>query len=89
VRDNFKSRGSLVSRHTGTDMINSHSKASPLRMKLDATNGKKSRTKLEKKDTADVYIPTTVSVGTLARLLNVRLGMWKFTLTVVGLNIPQ
>lgn len=49
------------------------SKNSALSQKQEAQKVKKKRV-IEKKVAADVYIPSTVSVGTLARLLGVRLG---------------
>lgn len=67
-RTSHKERGSLLSR-TEEDK-SSHS--SPLSQNKDQIKMKKKV--IEKKATADVFIPSTVSVGTLARLLGVRLG---------------
>jgi translation initiation factor IF-2 len=76
ARDTFKARGSLLSR-LGTDAaIPSQSKMSVLRSRAEAVAAtRKKRFFAEKKIAVDVFIPSTLSVGTLARLLNVRLGM--------------
>ena len=73
-RETFKARGSLISRIGDDVAIPSHSKAPTLRSRVDAAKARKKLAFLEKKVAVDVFIPSTVSVGTLARLLNVRLG---------------
>jgi hypothetical protein len=74
-RDAYKERGSLLSRFHEDVAIPTHSRVSSASQKLDPSRIKKKRIVLEKRVSVDVYIPSTVSVGTLARLLNVRLGM--------------
>lgn len=63
----FKERGSLLSRKPddAADSVNI-SKPGMKKMKKNFV--------VEKKVSADIYIPSTVTVGTLARLLGVRLG---------------
>jgi hypothetical protein len=67
---------SLVSRMGGNITIPSKSRLSALRSKIDAATARKRRTYVDKTVAVDVYIPSTVSVGTLGRLLNVRLGVY-------------
>jgi hypothetical protein len=73
-RESFKTRGSIVSRLHEDVAIPGHSKfGSATRGKELAFRVKNIKPK-QLKRTADVFIPTTVSVGQLARLLNVKLG---------------
>lgn len=78
-REAFKSRRSLVS---GLDeeelVIPGQSKLGPgaSRTKLSVSKVKKSAPRVLKRRRVDVYIPSIVSVGQLARLLNVKLGAW-------------
>ena len=73
-RDPFKARGSLLSRDRYDTEI-------PAQSKTDSHSSnvgpKKARPVKHhhKEATVDVFIPSTVSVGHLARLLNVRLGV--------------
>ncbi|KAJ7470270.1 hypothetical protein FB451DRAFT_1037721 [Mycena latifolia] len=62
----FKERGSLLKADTYK---------SDIQPKLSGPKVKKPWAYIEKRVTEDVFIPSTVSVGHLARLLNVRLGM--------------
>jgi hypothetical protein len=73
-RGSFKARGSLASLVREDMAIPGHSKSSTLRPKTNPSKSWKKKAHIEKKVKIDVYIPSTVSVGTLARLLNVRLG---------------
>ncbi|KAG2149377.1 hypothetical protein DEU56DRAFT_62318 [Suillus clintonianus] len=68
ARVNLKDRGSL--RHARDAAIPSHSRIQQINPK-HAAKAKKAKVH-SKKVAVDVYIPTTVSVGQLARLLNVR-----------------
>ena len=74
-RDPFKARGSLLSRDRYDAAIPAQSKTDP---HLSNVSLKKARPVKHhyKEATVDVFIPTTVSVGHLARLLDVRLGVW-------------
>ena len=73
-RVGYKERGSLVTRIDENIAISSHSRTSTHHPQFKATKLRKKKTLQEKKIAVDVYIPSTVSVGMLARLLNVRLG---------------
>jgi hypothetical protein len=77
ARDAFKARGSLLSRLGGDAAMPTHSRMSVLRSRAEAVTAMARRKKSlsEKKVAVDVFIPSTLTVGTLARLLNVRLGM--------------
>lgn len=74
-KDSYKARGSLLS---GKNSFRRESDEG----EIDATTSKE-KLKLKRKNkpvnlkkvTADVFIPSLISVGNLARLLNVRLGM--------------
>ncbi|KAF8894478.1 hypothetical protein BD779DRAFT_841387 [Infundibulicybe gibba] len=72
-RDAFKGRGSLISKiREGIAIPHPKGHATP---KKESVKVKRARPKTKKTALVDVFIPTTVSVGMLARLLNVRLGM--------------
>lgn len=84
-RTSRKERGSLLSPTNQYAVLPRHSKqeASQKRMKTKKFN------LVEKQVSPDVYIPTTVSVGTLARLLGVRLGKCDIVLIVTLFNPPS
>lgn len=68
---NFKTRGSILSQLAGGQVaIPSSSRVSD---PIKTAKEKKKKDKAVKKINADVFIPSTVSVGQLARLLNVRM----------------
>jgi hypothetical protein len=73
-RVGYKERGSLVTRIDENIAISSHPRTSTHHPQFKATKLRKKKVLQEKKIAVDVYIPSTVSVGMLARLLNVRLG---------------
>ncbi|KAI0319795.1 hypothetical protein OF83DRAFT_1169861 [Amylostereum chailletii] len=67
----FKDRGSLIHRHDDAT-VPSHSRHAPDQHNV-APKPKKKPTLVEKRVKVDVFIPSTVAVGTLARLLKVSL----------------
>lgn len=71
-RETYKSRGSLLAR-LDEETVKPNTRGNQAQNQ-DSAKLKKPRPSLEKRSAVDVYIPSTVSVGTLARLLNVRLG---------------
>lgn len=75
TKDRYKSRGSIVSRlDRGKDAeIPLHSRVTKDRIDSSAKE-KRMKLKLLKKANMDVYIPNVITVGNLARLLNVRQG---------------
>lgn len=79
-RANFKTRGSITSQIRSGDavFIRGQQRTIDLKAKLNAGKDKKRKAKALKKVNADVFIPSTVSVGQLARLLNVRMGACKY-----------
>ncbi|KAN0075269.1 hypothetical protein V8E55_011292 [Tylopilus felleus] len=82
----FKERGSLRSGHALSPNANRSNK-----METGRWHGKKreteSSTKFKPKQVqADLYIPSTVSVGQLAKLLNVRLRTLQRTMDQVGMH---
>jgi hypothetical protein len=72
-RDEYKRRGSLLSRIHGDVTIEGHSKTHSLARA--ATPTRKKKDKRIKFVPVDIYIPSVCSVGNLAKLLNVKLGM--------------
>ena len=78
TRDSYKERGSLVERlRAGEEIeIPRHQRINNERLEA-ANRAVKRKHKQVKPATVDVHIPTIVSVGNLARLLGVRLGMSK------------
>lgn len=68
-----RERGSLLARLNEGAAPSHRTRDAPKPHGPDPTKIKK-RVFVEKRVSADIYIPTTVSVGTLARLLGVRLG---------------
>ena len=90
-RAQYKDRGSLVSRWESDVEIPSQHRTS----RADAKGKEKEKTRVAKEKApkpvnVDVYIPSVVSVGTLARLLNVRLGTFSIcsALIVVFISYP-
>lgn len=81
-RVSFKTRGSITSQIRSGDavVIRANQRTNDLRAKMNAGKEKKRKAKALKKVNADVFIPSTVSVGQLARLLNVRMGACKYLL---------
>jgi hypothetical protein len=81
-RVSFKTRGSITSQIRSGDavVIRANQRTNDLRVKMNAGKEKKRKAKALKKVNADVFIPSTVSVGQLARLLNVRMGACKYLL---------
>jgi hypothetical protein len=77
-RENFDRRGSLVMRMKENTVydpsIRSQSRTAPTLMVPKAIKPKTTKLPKALLKTVDVYIPTTVPVGQLAKLLNVRLG---------------
>ncbi|KAF9458674.1 hypothetical protein BDZ94DRAFT_1270200 [Collybia nuda] len=80
-----KERGSLLSRADGDATLSHYTKDTP---KPQGPNQVKTRTKVftEKQISVDIYIPTTVSVGTLARLLGVRLERLQHKMRNAGMS---
>ncbi|KAF7295337.1 Translation initiation factor IF-2 [Mycena indigotica] len=66
TKKSFKERGSLVTRNSEQDSTASATETKPVKVK-------KAWAYVAKRIEEDVYIPSTVSVGALARLLNIRL----------------
>jgi translation initiation factor IF-2 len=78
-RAEFKDRRSLRDVVEGEAAIPGRSKVQ--NQKLEAAKAKKKKSRaVEKKVSLDVYIPSVVSVGTLARLLEVPLGKYNLLL---------
>lgn len=74
-RTQFKERGSLMSRLSHDVDVSSHSRSSRTPSAQVTTKEKSVKSpKAAKQVNVDVFIPTVVSVGNLARLLNVKLG---------------
>ncbi len=73
-RSQFKERGSLVSRLAGEVEIPAYSRVSVIRPAGKEKEKLEKAPKLVKQVNVDVYIPSVVSVGNLAKLLNVKLG---------------
>lgn len=84
-KDSYKARGSLLS---GKNSFRRESDEG----EIDATSKEKLKLKRKnkpvnlKKVTADVFIPSLISVGNLARLLNVRLDRLQRRMTQVGMG---
>lgn len=72
----FKTRGSIASQLEAEQVvIPSHRRVNDSKARINAiAKEKKRKSKAIKKINLDVFIPSTVSVGQLARLLNVRMG---------------
>jgi hypothetical protein len=70
-RNMFKERGSLLSSIKSSDKNSSSMRVNPLARQTQAKEKKKRKLRTSPK--VDIYIPTTISVRNLARLLNVRL----------------
>lgn len=71
LRNMFKERGSLLSSIKSSDNNSPSIQVNPLVRQTQAKEKKKRRLRTSPK--VDIYIPTTISVRNLARLLNVRL----------------
>ena len=75
-RAQFKERGSLLSRFSEDSAeISTDPRSDRGEVKGKGKGKTKSSARVVKPVNVDVYIPSVVSVGTLARLLNVKLGM--------------
>lgn len=75
ARQMFKERGSIASRLSqlgSVPMIPSHSRVKPSQIHKPKEREKKPRA--AKKVSLDIFIPSVVSVGNFAKLLNIRLG---------------
>ncbi len=73
-RSQYKERGSIISRLKDEVVIPSHSRVTSSRSGIKEKEQKKNTSKAHKPIHVDVFIPSVVSVGNLAKLLNVRLG---------------
>lgn len=88
----FKERGSLISRLSEEVAIPNYSRASNARLVSKEKEKEKEKTqkapKAVKPASVDVFIPSVVSVGNLAKSLNVTLGMGdsSFSATISPLN---
>ncbi len=74
ARSTFKERGSILSRMDEDVAIPSHSR---VRTSPNVAKGKEKRKVRKREDKVanlDIFIPSVISVGNLARLLKVRLG---------------
>lgn len=71
----YKERGSLISRHSEEVAIPKYSRASNARTNTKEKEKVQKAPKAVKPANVDVFIPSVVSVGNLAKLLNVTLGM--------------
>ncbi|KAI0928636.1 hypothetical protein AcW2_004584 [Taiwanofungus camphoratus] len=87
VRGNFKERGSILSKIKGNDdvAIGDHSRARLGNVIKDKEKRKKAA-KTIKPVNLDLFIPSVVSVGNLAKLLKVRLDNLRRTMIRVGMN---
>ncbi|KAG6874270.1 hypothetical protein C0995_001495 [Termitomyces sp. Mi166 len=80
TRTAFKERGTLLSRGHKNDSLSEIEEPKKQVKKV------KKAVIIEKKVSADVYIPSTVSVGTLARLLDVRLEHLQQKMRLCGMS---
>lgn len=87
VKDNFKTRGSIASRFRGNETsqpvyvkTGGDKPQMSLRAAQEKEKERKRKSRAFRKVNPDVFIPSTVSVGQLARLLNVRMGSYSFPL---------
>lgn len=76
---NFKTRGSIASQFRGDharpgNQVALDRRAVVNKITMEKENQRKRKAKVFTRVTPDVFIPSTVSVGQLARLLNVRMG---------------
>ncbi|KAI8998476.1 hypothetical protein BD414DRAFT_475182 [Trametes punicea] len=85
-RSQYKERGSLVSRLKDEVVIPSSSRASDSRPAAKAKEEKKRNPKPVKAVTVDVFIPSVVTVGNLAKLLNVKLDNLRRTMIRMGME---
>ncbi|KZT28492.1 initiation factor 2 [Neolentinus lepideus HHB14362 ss-1] len=90
VRGSHKSRGSLLAHLTDEDAaIPSHSKHGTHQPGTDLVKKKKKKDGVSKvatkKVAVDLFVPSVVSVGTLARLLNIRLGTLQRKMVEAGM----
>ncbi|PFH50083.1 hypothetical protein AMATHDRAFT_146107 [Amanita thiersii Skay4041] len=83
TRDGFKQRGSLLSKVNDGQELTLPSTSKPHGQKKKAQSKKKSKLLAPR---PDVYIPTTVSVRNLSRLLNVRLERLQQRMRQVGME---
>lgn len=84
-KTSFKTRGSIA-RGGEAVITRGQPRTSDLKTKMHAGKEKKRKTKALKKVNPDVFIPSTVSVGQLARLLNVRMGRCKYYVIALWLG---
>ncbi|KAJ7582642.1 translation initiation factor IF-2 [Mycena floridula] len=80
TRRPFKERGSLLDSESGRNTFGERKSS-----RRPAFKKKKAHALLEKKITADVYIPSVVSVGALAQLLNVKLARLQKKMKYAGM----
>ncbi|OSD08681.1 initiation factor 2 [Trametes coccinea BRFM310] len=85
-RTQYKERGSLLSRLKDEAVIPKHSRVSNVRSEVKEKEEKKKAPKAIKKVNADVFIPSIITVGNLAKLLNVKLDDLRRKMIRVGME---